>query len=145
MMSFRKILIAVDSEPVAARAADIGVELARALGAEVALIHVIDTSLVLGGDTGIPPNELIARAEQEGQRLVAGFRQRLSLPTTALEFVLSGSPASEIVKAAKEWTADLIVIGSHGRGGIQRALLGSVAEWVMRHAPCPVLIIRAKE
>lgn len=144
-MSFRKILVAVDSEPVAARAADTGVELARAVGAEVALIHVIDTSLVLGGDTGIAPNELIARAEQEGQRLVAGFRQRLSLPTTALEFVLSGSPASEIVKAAKEWTADLIVIGSHGRGGIPRALLGSVAEWVMRHAPCPVLIVRAKE
>ena len=96
-MSFRKILIAVDSEPIAARAADTGVELAKALSGEVALIHVIDTSLVLGGDTGIAPNELIARAEQEGQRLVAGFRQRLSLPPAALEFVLSGSPADEIV------------------------------------------------
>jgi nucleotide-binding universal stress UspA family protein len=144
-MSFRKILIAVDSEPIAARAADTGVELAKALSGEVALIHVIDTSLVLGGDTGIAPNELIARAEQEGQRLVAGFRQRLSLPPAALEFVLSGSPADEIVKAAKEWAADLIVIGSHGRGGIQRALLGSVAERVMRNAVCPVLIVRARE
>lgn len=47
------------------------------------------------------------------------------------------------VNAAKEWPADLIVIGSHGRGGVKRALLGSVAEGVMRHAPCPVLVVRA--
>ena len=55
-----------------------------------------------------------------------------------------GSPVGEVVKAAKDWPADLIVIGSHGRGGIRRALLGSVAEGVMRQAPCPVLVVRAK-
>jgi universal stress protein A len=54
-------------------------------------------------------------------------------------------PAAEIVKAVKEWPANLIVIGSHGRGGIQRAVLGSVAEAVMRHAPCPVMVIKAEE
>ncbi|WP_145723421.1 universal stress protein [Mesorhizobium tianshanense] len=52
-------------------------------------------------------------------------------------------PADEIVKAAGEWPADLIVIGSHGRGGVQRALLGSVADGVIRHASCPILVIRA--
>ena len=72
-------------------------------------------------------------------------RQRLSLQPSALEFVVTGTPADEIVKAAKAWSADLIVIGTHGRGGVQRALLGSVADGVMRNAPCPVLIIRAKE
>jgi universal stress protein A len=53
-----------------------------------------------------------------------------------------GKPAAEIVNAAKEWPADVIVIGSHGRAGVTRVLLGSVAEAVMRHAPCPVLVVR---
>ena len=141
-MSFSRILIAVDSDPVAAHAADIGVELARSLGANVALIHVIDASPVYGADTGISPNELIAQAEQDGKRLLAGFRV---LQASALEFVQAGTPANEIAKAAKQWPADLIVIGSHGRGGVQRVLLGSVAEGVMRHASCPVLVIRANE
>ena len=144
-MSFQKILIAVDSEPIAAHAADIGVELASSLGAAVALIHVIAASPAYGVETGISPNELLTDAEQEGKRLVAGYRQRLSLQPSALEFVVTGIPADEIVKAAKAWSADLIVIGTHGRGGVQRALLGSVADGVMRNAPCPVLIIRAKE
>lgn len=144
-MGFRKVLIAVDNEPVAAHAADVGVELACSLAADVALIHVIDAVPAYGADTGISPSELAAKAEQEGKTLMAGFRERLPLQPSALEFVVSGSPSDEIVKAAKEWPADLIVIGSHGRGGVQRALLGSVAEGVMRHAPCPVLAIRAKE
>jgi nucleotide-binding universal stress UspA family protein len=145
MMGFRKVLIAIDSEPVAAHAADVGVELAGSLGAQVALIHAIDATPAVGADTGISPGELAAEAEQEGKRLLAGFRQRLSLEPSALEFVATGGAADEIVKAAKEWSADLIVIGSHGRGGVQRALLGSVADGVMRHAPCPVLVIRGKE
>ncbi len=144
-MGFRKVLIAVDDEPIAAHAADVGVELARSLGAEVALIHVNAITLTYGAETGISPNELAAQAEQESKRLVAGFRERLSPQPSALQFLLKGTPADEIVKAAKEWLADVIVIGSHGRGGVQRALLGSVAEGVMRHAHCPVLVIRAKE
>lgn len=144
-MGFRKVLIAVDGGPVAAHAADVGVELARSLGAEVALIHAVDANPALGAEAGISPSELAAQAEQEGKRLLAGFRPRLSLEPSALEFVVAGSPADEIVKAAREWPADLVVIGSHGRGGVQRALLGSVADGVVRHAPCPVLVVRAKE
>jgi nucleotide-binding universal stress UspA family protein len=72
-MSFRRILIAVDSEPIAAHAADVGVELARSLGADVALIHAIDTSPGYGADTGISPNELIDQAKQDGKRLLEGF------------------------------------------------------------------------
>jgi nucleotide-binding universal stress UspA family protein len=56
-VSFRKILVAVESEPVAAHAADVGAELARALGAEMAFVHVIDSSLGYPADTGVPPNE----------------------------------------------------------------------------------------
>jgi nucleotide-binding universal stress UspA family protein len=67
------------------------------------------------------------------------------LQPAPLEFIHVGKTATEIVKAAKDWSADLIVIGSHGRGGVDRLLLGSVAEAVMRHAACPVLVVRAEE
>jgi nucleotide-binding universal stress UspA family protein len=144
-MNFRNILVAVDSGPVAAHAAEVGSELARALGANVALIYAVDPTLAVAPESGISAGELVALAEQDGRRLLAGFRGRFSLPASTLEFVEVGQPASTIVKAAKDWPADVIVIGSHGRGGVRRALVGSVAEAVMRHAPCPVLVIRAKE
>ena len=141
-MSIRKILIAVDDQPLSVRAAELGAELARALGGEVALIHV--HAQAYPGDTGIPPQQLIAQAQEDSKRLVAGFRERLSLPPSTLEFVQTGAPAETIARAAAEWRADLIVIGSHGRTGVRRALLGSVAEAVMRNAPCPVLVARAQ-
>ena len=140
-MSFRRILIAVDSTPLAVHAAEMGIELASSLGAEIAFVHAIEPGLSQA--PGITPADLIAEAEREGRRLIAGFSQLL--PRTPLEFIHVGKPASEIIRTAKEWPADIIVIGSHGRHGIQRALLGSVAEAVMRHAPCPVLVIRARE
>lgn len=143
-MIFQRILIAVDSEPIAAHAADIGSELAQLAGAEMAFIHVIDPDLVNAADTGIQPDVFAASAKEDARKLIGDFRKRLPQQLTALEFVQIGAPLTEIVNAAKDWPADLIVIGSHGRGGIRRALLGSVAEGVMRHAPCPVLVVRAK-
>jgi nucleotide-binding universal stress UspA family protein len=144
-MSFRRIIIAVDGSVFAARAANVGFELARSLGAEAALIHVIDPSVVVAPEGGYPAGELIALAEQDGKRLLAGFSQRASVQPPPLKFIQVGKPATEIVKAAQEWPADLIVIGSHGRGGVQRLLLGSVADGVMRHAKCPVLVVRSEE
>ena len=55
----------------------------------------------------------------------------------------AGDPANENLRAAADWRADLLVMGSHGRDGVMRVLLGSVAEKVMRHATCPVLVIKA--
>jgi nucleotide-binding universal stress UspA family protein len=142
-VSFRRILIAADSTPLAVHAAELGIELASSLRAEIAFVHAIEPGLSQA--PGVLPSDLIAEAEREGRRLIAGFRPLLPQTSSPLEFIQVGKPASEIVRTAKEWPADMIVIGSHGRHGIQRALLGSVAEAVMRHAPCPVLVIRARE
>jgi nucleotide-binding universal stress UspA family protein len=142
-LSFRRILIAVDGGPLAAHAAELGVELATTLGAEIAFVHAIEPGLSQA--PGIAPSDLIAEAKREGRRLIAAFHQLLPPTHSPLEFIHVGKPSSEIIRTAAEWPADLIVIGSHGRHGIQRALLGSVAEEVMRHAPCPVLVVRARE
>ena len=145
-MSFRKILIAVDESAFAARAADVGFDLARSLGAEVAIIHVVDPAVdAYAPEGGIPLHELVTLAQQDGRRLLAAFGQRAGLQPAPHEFLHVGKTATEIVKAAKDWPTDLIVIGSHGRGGLNRLLLGSVAEAVMRHAASPVLVVRAEE
>ena len=112
-MTVKKVLIAIDGEPVAMRAAETG--------------------------------ELIAAARLDAQRLVTAIHQRLSPRSSVVEFMPVGRPSEEIVKAAEAWSADLLVIGSHGRWGMQRALLGSMAEAVMRHAPCPRVVVRSQE
>jgi nucleotide-binding universal stress UspA family protein len=145
IVSFRRVLVAVEREPVAAHAAETGVELAQALGAEAAFITVVDSALAYPGDTGTPASELIAAAKLDANRLVTSLRQRFLPQSSAIDFIQVGTPSEEIVKAAEEWSADLLVIGSHGRRGMQRALLGSAAETVMRHAPCPVVVVRSKE
>lgn len=143
-MTFRRILVSIDSDPIAAHAAEIGADMARLAGAELAFIHVIEPALVNAADTGIQPDVFVASARETARRMIEDFRKRLPLQTAALDFVQIGNAATEIVNAARDWPADLIVIGSHGRGGLKRALLGSVAEAVMRQAPCPVLVVRSK-
>ena len=101
--SFRKILIAVDGSPLAAHAADGGLELARSLGGEVALIHAIDPSLRFALESGVPAAAPLQRAEQDGKQLLAEFRPRATLQAPPLEFLPIGKPATAIVKAAKEW------------------------------------------
>jgi nucleotide-binding universal stress UspA family protein len=131
-MSFQRILIAVDDQPMSLRAAELGTELGRALDAEIALINVVDVRAEFD------------RSELQSKTFLSGLRERLSLPATAHDFVQIGIPAPSIVETAKEWSADVIVIASHGRAGVSRALFGSVAEEVMRNAPCPVLVVRAQ-
>jgi nucleotide-binding universal stress UspA family protein len=144
-MSFSKILIAVDKGPLAGHAADVGIDLAKSLGAEMALIHVAEPPVPYASEAGIPPTELMVLAREEGQKLLWELRERRLLPLAVREFLEGGDPATEIVNAAKAWPADMIVIGSHGRRGLTRVMLGSVADAVVCHAPCPVLVVRAPQ
>jgi nucleotide-binding universal stress UspA family protein len=131
-MSFRRILIAVDEQPMSLRAAELGTDLGRALGSEIAMINVVDVRVEFD------------RSELQSKTFLSNLRERLSLPATAHDFVQIGIPAPSIVETAMDWSADVIVIASHGRAGVSRALFGSVAEEVMRNAPCPVLVVRAQ-
>ncbi len=142
-MPFKKVLIAVDSDAVAVHAAEVGVELAKAVGGQVALISVIDRSAVEAAAPEFPREELLAEVREHAAQVLADLGPRLA--PDGETFSPEGHPGEEIVGAAKTWGADLIVIGSHGRGGLGRVLLGSVAEAVMRHAPCPVLVVRGKD
>jgi hypothetical protein len=93
-MRFRRILIAVDCSPIAAHAANVGIELATALGSEVAFIHAVDPSLGFAPETGVSRSALLALAEQDGKALLAGLRQRISLQPPPLEILQFGKPAT---------------------------------------------------
>jgi len=144
-MTFRKILVAIDDTALAIHAAKTGISLARALGAEIAPIHVVSIPVAHGRGAGIPESEAAALFQRESLELVRDLRARLQLGDSVEGFMELGDPAEEIVKAAAAWPADLVVIGSHSRSSLGRVLLGSVSEAVVRNSPCPVLLVRAHE
>ena len=142
-MSFRRVLIALDQSAIATHAMDVGVDLAKALGAHIGLVHVVDRKLASAPEGGLPPSVIFDELRQEGRRLLKTASLRIGGDSPPWEYLVEGSPSREIIKAATEWKADLIVLGTHGRSGISRALLGSTAEGVLRHSHIPVLIVRA--
>lgn len=138
-MSFKKILIPVDGGEVSRHAAEQALELAKLMGAQVATVFAIEPII---GEAGAPPAELAQISEAEDRQILADLQAIIALPADAPHFVHVGHTADVINKTATEWGADLIVIGSHHRGAIGHLLLGSVAEAVVRHAHCPVLVMR---
>jgi universal stress protein A len=144
-MSIKKVLIAVDDSPSADLAADIGIELAKSLKAELAFIHIFDPTTAPSGAWGLPADRITAMSEREARRLVARFCNRVPRPrrSRVRVFLESDNPASCIIDAAKNWPADLIVMGSHGRGTVKGMLLGSVSKKVLNGGPCPVLVVRS--
>jgi nucleotide-binding universal stress UspA family protein len=144
-MSFHRILIAVDGSPLSIAAARTGLELARALGAEAAIVHAVEPPVDLSGEIGIPDEVLLEAAGREAKDIVSHLGRSAGLAPNTAQFIRVGHAHEVIGRVAAEWSADLIVIGSHGRGGLGRVLLGSVAEAVVRHAACPVLITRKVE
>ncbi len=144
-MSAKKILIAVDESPFAERAAKVGIEFAKGLKGEVAFVHVFDATATPAGAWGLPADRISAMSELEGKRLLKKFRESIFAGSRSRqrvrEFLESGSAAASIVAVAKKWHADLIVMGSHGRGKVKGILLGSVSQDVLRDSPCPILVV----
>lgn len=145
---FERILVAAADDALADAVLSTASSLAERLGARVALVEVVDvgsaSALAAGPvESGFSPivlQEIIQDQEASGRKFLA--RAAAAFSQSKVETQLrEGLPPGEIVAAAKEWQADLIVVGTHGRGGLERLFLGSVAEEVLRHAPCPVLVI----
>ncbi len=148
MIQLQKILVGVDFSPHSAVAIKYAAALANSFGADVVLCHAVDAGGLISqlppmGEGYIPPNLTQLQIEQsraECERLLkeAGI-------TRGSVLVVAGVPFVELVRTAREQNADLIVVGTHGRGALAHALIGSVAERVVRKAPCPVLTVRQGE
>lgn len=141
-MKISKILCCVDNDPLAESVFEFGFEIAQKLGADVALLSVLNQNLLQTGESGVDVWTLQNSLKHEMDQLFERLLKKKENPNIA-KFYEEGDPKNLIVEIANNWNADLIVIASHGRKGIRRVLMGSVAESVLRYAKCPVLVIPA--
>lgn len=146
MMKTRRILHPSDFSPGSRAAFTRAVETARAERAELLLVHVMAPVIPPTGDEFVPATlygdiarSIRADAQKQMDKLVAKAK---AARVRVRGLLLDGSPADRIVRAARSYRADVIVIGTHGRTGLARLFLGSVAERVVGAAPCPVLTVR---
>ncbi|MRG95875.1 universal stress protein [Polyangium spumosum] len=146
-MAFQKILVPIDFEETSQRALESALELATKLGAKVTVVHVYSLPVYNFPDGSyIPTSELAESVQQGAQKQLDAFVEAQRARGVTLDAVLrEGRSADEICRTAKEISADLIVMGTHGRGAIGRVLLGSVAVGVLRHAEVPVMTVRATD
>jgi nucleotide-binding universal stress UspA family protein len=145
-MVFRRVLVPTDFSPPSERAWDLARRLARAVGAEIVILHVFVPPPPPYVDAAVPVVPIVDIYES-GRRWVEEQLARWAAKAreeglTAKTLLRDGAAHKEIVAAARDEGADLIAIGTHGYSGVERLLLGSVAEKVIRLAPCPVLAIR---
>jgi nucleotide-binding universal stress UspA family protein len=140
VLTIRRILYPTDFSNMSGPAFELASALARDYAADLLVLHVLAPSLVVApnGVAITGPSEETDRARDQLEAI------RPADPRVSVGHRLAeGHPVEEIVKAAREAQADLIVMGTHGHTGVSRLLMGSVAEGVMRKAPCPVLTVKA--
>lgn len=136
---YRRILNPVDFEENSVRAAEVAAALARQNDGAVFLLHVFP---MVPPPAGPPPSVQACEAKEDRMRAELEQIARNHLGGARYELLTRvGGPAAEILKAATTLAADLIVMATHGRTGFSRAFFGSIAEDVLREAPCPVLTV----
>ena len=146
---YQRILVPIDGSETSLQGLDEALRLAQLSGAVLRLVHVVDElKYVTGFETyAVYSADVVPLMKKAGERILQEGRERAERAGIEAETVLFTSLAgrvSELVaEQARAWNADLIVVGTHGRHGVGRALLGSDAEQVLRIAPVPVLLVRA--
>jgi universal stress protein A len=140
VFQLKKILVPTDFSECAKKALQYAIPLAGQFDAELTLLHVVQP---YPPALEMPPVDpyMIQDAEQE----MKAFRGIVGDAVSAKTVLRTGTPCVEIVEAAKELGSDLIILSTHGRTGLAHVFLGSTTERVVRHAACPVLIVRERE
>lgn len=146
---FEKIIIATDGSDPSYKAAEQGVEIARLSGGKVVAVYVVDVHRLaqMPGYAAIAGMkdrllELMLQQGQEATENVENIARNAGVPCSKV--ILKGHPSDELLRYSRQSPADLLVMGSIGRSGLNRFLLGSVAEKVVQHTKVPVMIIPLK-
>jgi nucleotide-binding universal stress UspA family protein len=143
---YKRILVAVDGSNTSRRAFESALNLASSMGAVLQPFYVVDNTAMYFEAPGYDPSILRNRLIDQGQELGAGFNQAMRERGVAGEVAVGEASSIDdvstvVLKAAATFNADLLVMGTHGRRGVQRLFLGSVAERCVRQAALPVLLI----
>ncbi|OGU64659.1 MAG: hypothetical protein A2499_01805 [Stygiobacter sp. RIFOXYC12_FULL_38_8] len=148
MFSIKNILVPTDFSSLSQSALEYARDLADNMNAAIHILHVIDKSMpFVPGKQNLSETEIAAALEADARKQLSAFIAETENDTSikVIGVIKHGIDFEEIVKYTKEIQAELIVIATHGRTGIMHSLLGSVAEKVIQHAKCPVLVIPAGE
>ncbi len=137
---YKRVLIAVDCDPTSEKIAEAGLDLAKRLHAEIAILTVVDTSLLLGSE-GLTAHEARSIAKTAAAENLNALVANIFGHHNISRYIMEGSAEAQILKVAKEWPADILVVGTHGRKGLARMILGSVAERVIKNSNIPVIVI----
>jgi nucleotide-binding universal stress UspA family protein len=139
--AIRNVMVAVDSAEPSEWAVERAVRLVEDLGGKITLIHVLDMTPIAFPE--LAPYEAESQESQEKAAWELLHRTAALVPHELLaeKILREGNPSRQIVLAAEQFKPDMLVVGTHGRGAVGRFLVGSVAEAVLRHAPCPLLIV----
>ena len=150
MIALKRILVATDFGEAAEVALNYGREFARTFGASLEVLHVAENIAnrglgpdILAVDWSALQRDIEAAARRQLDELLDEEDRTMLRANTV--FVIANTPALTIVEYARKSQADLILMGTHGRGGMAHLVMGSVAERVVRLAPCPVLTVRHPE
>jgi nucleotide-binding universal stress UspA family protein len=138
-LGWKKIVLATDGSKFSAAATDRAIDFARAYGGSLLVISVVDVPAEFYAESPKAAEQLLAQAKQ----YVADAKKRAEAAGVATEgFTAEGDTYEAVVNLARERGAEMIVLGSHGRTGLRRLLMGSVTEAVIGYAPCPVLVVK---
>lgn len=143
-MVYQKVLISVDNSEISSKVAEYGLKLASQLGANIAIVFVADIEKAnIDYETGRVPQHQIVKLEKEANAAIDRIIQEF--PNVTFErYIPAGIPSKEILNIANNWKADLIVMGTHGKTGLKRLLMGSTAENTLRSSNIPILIVPCK-
>ena len=152
---FRRILVPIDGSPTSNRGLEEAIGLARNQKARICLLHVVDELVIATGSDGMMAmpasyvEDFMRSLRAGGKKLLASAEAKVRKHRVPVETVLVETMgrrvADLIVKQAKKWRADVIVLGTHGRHGLVRMVMGSDAEIVVREATVPVLLVRTPQ
>ena len=145
---YERILVPVDGSETSRRGLEEAIKISKALGGQLRLVHIVDDSaLAMNPEAGIAAAPLVEDFAEGGKEILENARKLVDAQGISAEVVLhenfTGRIADLIVDEARKWGADLIVMGTHARGGIKHAVLGSDAEAVLHGADVPVLLVRS--
>lgn len=147
MRLYRRILVPVDGSPTSDNALHAALNMARQCGGHVRLVHVLNEMAYLASFEAAA--EVYPSAQRAAERIIASSAKAARAadvePETALIDTPGQSLGEAVAREATNWCADLIAVGTHGRRGVGRALLGSGAEQIIRTAPVPVLVVRSAD
>jgi len=147
---YQRILVPTDGSSTAEKGLKEAITMAKLSGGRIRLLHVVDAMSVAVGADGFASYsaEVLPLLREAGQEILRRARASVESAGVPVDFtvreVLAGRVADQVVEEAVAWKADLIVIGTHGRRGVRRLILGSDAEQVLRSANLPVLLVRGE-